>query len=91
MAKISQYLLIILATISVGLLGYHAYTLATTTLIFSLVGAEIQTGKSLNVTLNKPWLAPAVYGGYLDPDGIKGALTKNGKKWDPTVSGESSF
>ncbi len=37
MAKIPQYLLVVLATLAVGLLGYHAYTLATTTLVFTLV------------------------------------------------------
>jgi hypothetical protein len=71
MSKISQYLLIILATISVGLLGYYAYTLATTTLVFSTVGAERQTGGTLAVALDHPWLASGTYGGYLDTDAVR--------------------
>lgn len=88
MSKISAYLLIIVATLSVALLGYHAYTLATTTLVFSTIWADQQKWSSLMVTVNKPWLASETYGGYLDTDAVKTAITKNGKKWDPTVSGE---
>lgn len=91
MQKISQYLLIILATLAVVILGYYAYSLATTTLVFSTVWADRQTGKNLIVALDKPWLATSAYDGYLDPEAIKWAITKNGKIWNPTVSGESNF
>ncbi len=88
MAKISQYLLVVLAILAVGILGYHAYTLATTTLVFTLVWEEEQNWWELRVTVDKPWLASSPYGGYLDLEAVKWAITKNGKKWDPTVSWE---
>ncbi|MBC7503547.1 hypothetical protein H7169_01120 [Candidatus Gracilibacteria bacterium] len=91
MAKISQYLLIILATIFVGFLGYHTYNLATSTLYFSFLGAENQSGKKLMISLDRPWFATSSYDELLDQDAIVGAMSKNGKKWNPTTSGEEYF
>ena len=56
MNKISQYLLILIATISVGLLGYHAYTLATDTFSLPFTGQEQQSNSTLKLALAKPWI-----------------------------------
>ncbi len=90
MKKISQYLLILIATISVGLLAYHAYTMATDTFSLPFVGQEQQTSSTLKVAFAKPWIQ---FGSdstidTIDTGALLSALRKNGKSWNPTVSGE---
>jgi MG2 domain/Bacterial Alpha-2-macroglobulin MG10 domain/Alpha-2-macroglobulin family/A-macroglobulin TED domain/Alpha-2-macroglobulin bait region domain len=91
MRKIIQYILILLATLWVMFLGYYAYMLATTTLVFSTVWSDRQMWWSLMVALDRPWLATSTYDGYIDPDAVRSAISKNGKTWNPTVSGEGVF
>lgn len=90
MNKLSGYLLIILATISVWLLGHHAYTIATDTYSLPFIGQEEQTSNIIRVALAKPWIqfGSSNIEDSLDTDAIIGSLKKNGKPWNPTVSGE---
>lgn len=90
MNKISGYLLIILATLSVWLLGYHAYTIATDTFSLPFVGQEQQTNNLIRVALAKPWIQFGTNSieDILDKDAMLGAIKKNGKPWNPTLSGE---
>ncbi|NRH21094.1 hypothetical protein HOO68_03555 [Candidatus Gracilibacteria bacterium] len=90
MNKLSSYLLVILATISVGLLGHHAYTIATDTFSFSFIGQESQTSNIIRVALAKPWIqfGSSTTEDALDTDALLGSIKKNGKSWNPTISGE---
>lgn len=90
MAKLSQYLLILIATISVGILGYHSFQLATDTFSLPFVGQEQQTNSILRVTLAKPWIQFGTDAAMdiIDTGALMKAIYKNGKSWNPTVSGE---
>jgi hypothetical protein len=90
MNKISQYLLILIATVSVGILGYHAYTLATDTYSLPFVGQEQQSNNTLKLALAKPWIqfGNNTQGDNIDTGALLKSIHKNGKPWDPTVSGE---
>jgi hypothetical protein len=90
MSKLSQYLLILIAIASVGLLGYHSFKLATDTFSLPFVGQEQQTNNVMRIALAKPWIQ---FGSdttmdVVDTGALMKAISKNGKPWDPTVSGE---
>lgn len=88
MNKISQYLLILIATVSVGILGYHAYTLATDTFSLPFAGQEAQTNNTLKLALAKPWIqfGSDTQSDMIDSGALLSAIRKNGKTWNPTVS-----
>ncbi len=90
MAKLSQYILILIAMISVGILGYHSYQLATDTFSLPFVGQEEQTSNTLRVALAKPWIQFGADAAMdtIDTGALMKAIYKNGKSWNPTVSGE---
>jgi hypothetical protein len=90
MNKISQYLLILIAAVSVGILGYHAYTMATDTYSLPFAGQEAQTNNTLKLALAKPWLqfGSDTQWDVIDSGALLSAIRKNGKTWNPTVSGE---
>jgi uncharacterized protein YfaS (alpha-2-macroglobulin family) len=90
MSKISQYLLIAIASISVALLGYQAYVMATDTFSLPFAGQEHQTSSTLHIIVAKPWIqigSPSSID-WIDRDALITSITKNGKPWNPTVSGE---
>lgn len=90
MNKLSQYLLILIAIVSVGLLGYHSFKLATDTFSLPFVGQEQQTNNVMRIALAKPWIQ---FGAdtsmdVIDIGALIKAIHKNGKSWNPTISGE---
>ncbi len=89
MSKISQYLLIILATLSVSILGYHAYSLATDTLVTSFIGQESQHNNTLRVALAKPWIQfwNMNQETAINRDALIAATSKNGKPWRISTEG----
>lgn len=89
MSKISQYILMMIASISVLLLGYQAYVMATDTFSLPFAGQEYQTNSTLHLVVAKPWIQIGSQGGdWIDRDALIASVTKNGKPWNPTVSGE---
>ena len=81
MTKLSQYLLILIATISVGLLGYHSFKLATDTFSLPFIGQEQQTNSTLKLALAKPWIqfGNDTLGDMIDRTALIGSISKNGK------------
>lgn len=81
MNKISQYLLIIIASISVGLLGYHSFKIATDTFSLPFIGQEEQTNNTLKLALSKPWIqfGNDVQGDMIDKTALISSISKNGK------------
>jgi hypothetical protein len=84
-----RILLAILAGLSVALLGYYAYTIATDTFSFPFVGQERQQGKTLRFAVARPsFLMHSSTGVVLDADAILASLQRDGVNWNPTVSSE---
>ncbi len=89
MHNLSRTLLAILAGLSVALLGYYAYTVATDTLSFPFVGQERQEGTTLRFAVARPsFLMQSSTGAILDPDALLASLQRDGVNWNPTVSSE---
>lgn len=89
MHTLSRTLLAILAGLSVALLGYYAYTIATDTLSFPFVGQERQEGSTLRFAVARPsFLMQSSTGAVLDPDALLASLQRDGVNWNPTVSSE---
>jgi hypothetical protein len=89
MHTLSRTLLAILAGLSVALLGYYAYTIATDTLSFPFVGQERQEGTTLRFAVARPsFLMQSSTGAVLDPDALLASLQRDGVNWNPTVSSE---
>lgn len=88
MPKLSEYLLILLAAISVGLLGYYAYSIATDTFSLAFVGQNQQSSNTMRVAVAKPWIqfGSTETSPMIDESAVIQSLTKNGKPWNPTVS-----
>ena len=79
-----------IASISVLLLGYQAYVMATDTFSLPFAGQEHQTSSTLHIIVAKPWIqigSPSSID-WIDRDALIASITKNGKPWNPTVSGE---
>ena len=81
MNKISQYLLILIAIVSVSILGYHSFKLATDTFSLPFIGQEQQTNSTLKLALAKPWIqfGNDVQGDMIDRTALIGSISKNGK------------
>jgi hypothetical protein len=89
MHTLSRTLLAILAGLSVALLGYYAYTIATDTLSFPFVGQERQEGTTLRFAVARPsFLMQNSTGAVLDADALLASLQRDGVNWNPTVSSE---
>ena len=90
MNKFSQYLLAIIASISVVLLGYYSYTIATDTFSLPFIGQENQTSNVIRVALSKPWIQIGSNSieDAIDKDALIKSISKNGKPWNPTLSWE---
>jgi len=88
MNKFSQYLLAIIASISVVLLGYYSYTIATDTFSLPFIGQENQTSNVIRVALAKPWIQIGSNSieDTIDKDALIKSISKNGKPWNPTLS-----
>jgi hypothetical protein len=84
--------LVFLAIIGVSVLGYYAFTLSTDTLRYASVGQENQQGNTMRLIVARPtFLSIESPKPVFDTEAVKSALTLDGKKWDPTISGEGMF
>lgn len=89
MKRILQSILIGLAVIGVGALGYYSYNLATDTLRFALIGAQDQEGDALRLFVRRPsFLSYRTNDALWDVDALMASLKRNGLPWNPTVSSE---
>jgi hypothetical protein len=86
MRTLLRTLLAIFAGLSVALLGYYAYTIATDTLSFPFVGQEKQQGGTLRFAVSRPsFLMQTSTGDVLDRDALLGAIQRDGVDWDPNL------
>lgn len=92
MRTLLRTLLAILSGLSVALLGYYAYTIATDTLSFPFIGQEKQQGSTLRFAVSRPsFLMQTSTGDVLDRDALLRSIQRDGANWDPTVSSEGRF
>jgi hypothetical protein len=92
MRKILGYLLVVLATLSVSLLGYYGYTIASSRLTYAMQDMEHQYGTTMNIMVDFPWIHrdSVTDSGIslIDQDALSRSLERGGKPWQSTVSGE---
>lgn len=88
MNKFSQFLLVIIATIAVSILGYQAYMFATDTYSMAFVGQEQQSSNTIRLAFSKPWIqfGSTDMDNSIDREALIASISKNGKPWDPSVS-----
>jgi hypothetical protein len=67
--------------------------MATDTFSLPFAGQEHQTSSTLHLVVAKPWIQIGSQGGtdWIDRDALIASITKNGKPWNPTVSGEGEL
>ncbi len=79
MNTFSRVLVTFLALVSVGGLGYYAYTLSSRTLTLPFSGSESQYGDTLSLVVSPPSLRLGASSDVLiDPLAVKSSLTKGG-------------
>lgn len=92
MRKILGYLLVVLATLSVSLLGYYGYTIASSRLSYAMQDMEHQYGTSMSIMVDFPWIRRGSEvdstSTLIDQDALSRSLERGGQPWGSTVSGE---
>jgi uncharacterized protein YfaS (alpha-2-macroglobulin family) len=92
MKHIFRTILLCLAGFWVIFLGYYAYILTTDTLGLPFQGQERQSGNFLEFVVAKPRFLLSGYDrNVIDHDALIGALSLDGKPFDPTISGEGQI
>lgn len=89
MKTILRSLLVLIAFVSVGALGYYAYILETGTLAFPFQGQEKQSWYTMQFVVAKPrFLLDTYDGDIVDSGAIIKSLKLNWIPFDPTISSE---
>ena len=99
MNTLSRVIVTLLALVSVGALGYYAYTLSSRTLTFPFSGSEVQYGDTLSLAVSLPSLRLGQNSDILiDITAVKSSLIKSGVtlskdtlSWEYTIESGPAF